>query len=92
MRVILARDSRTNTGLPLLGAIGRGKPPEGVPFFLFGVFLCEDAAVVVHLVFAGLAFLGGLAAVEREIVSSLRAYLSPPSPASPPTSPTPLPG
>lgn len=79
-------------GLPLLGAIGRGKPPEGVPFFLFGVFLCEDAAVVVHLVFAGLAFLGGLAAVEREIASSLRAYLSSPSPASPPTSPPPLPG
>ena len=68
--------------LPLLLVIGHGEPPDGFPFFIPGVFGCEDRAVVLHLVFSGVALVAGFAAAEPEVFSSLRAYLSPP--ASPP--------
>lgn len=74
--------------LPALLSIGHGQPPLGFPFFLPGVFGCEADVAPIHLVFAALAFLGGLGAVFPEIASSLRAYLAPPAPAAPP----PLPG
>lgn len=74
--------------LPALLSVGHGQPPLGFPFFLPGVFGCEADVAPIHLVFAALAFLGGLGAVFPEIVSSLRAYLAPPAPAAPP----PLPG
>jgi hypothetical protein len=68
--------------LPALLSIGHGQPPLGFPFFLPGVFGCEADVAPIHLVFAALAFLGGLGAVFPEIVSSLRAYLAPPASAA----------
>ena len=66
--------------LPLLLVIGHGEPPEGFPFFLPGVFGCEERVVVIHLIFSGVALIAGLAATDPEVVSSLRSYLSPPAP------------
>ena len=71
--------------LPILLRIGGGELPEGFPFFLPGVFGCEERVVVIHLIFSGVALIAGLAATDSEVVSSLRSYLSPP------VSPPPLP-
>ena len=65
---------------PLLLAIGSGEPPEGFPFFIPGVFGCEERVVVIHLIFSGVFLLAGLAATDPEVVSALRSYLSPPAP------------
>ena len=74
--------------LPLLLAIGSGEPPEGFPFFIPGVFGCDERAVVVHLIFSGVFLIAGLAATDPEVVSSLRSYLSPSAPPSLPPAAT----
>ena len=60
--------------LPLLRVVGHGEPPVGFPFFLPGVFGCEERAVVLNMIFSGVALVAGLAATDREVVSALRAY------------------
>ena len=79
--------------LPLLLVIGHGEPPYGVPFFIPGVFGCEERTVVIHLIFSGVALVAGLAVTDPEVVSGLRAYLAPPAAASapPPAIPQPPP-
>ena len=67
--------------IPLLFSLGTVSPPMGFPFFLAGVFDSEHESLLgVHAVFAGLAFVAGLAGVFSELSSSLRAYLAPPPP------------
>ena len=66
--------------VPVLLFAGFAGPPLGFPFFLHGVFACDAETVPLHLVFGGLAFLGGIVAVSSELRSSLRAYLAPPKP------------
>ena len=64
--------------LPLLLVVGHGEPPYGVPFFIPGVFGCEERTVVIHLIFSGVALIAGLAVTDPEVVSAIRAYLAPP--------------
>ena len=64
---------------PLLLAIGHGKPPDGFPFFLPGIFGIEERTVVLHLVFSGVALLAGFGLTDPELASSLRADLAPPT-------------
>ena len=75
--------------LPLLLVVGRGEPPDGFPFFLPGIFGCEERVVVLHMIFSGVALVAGLAATDREVVSALRSYLAPPAtpPPLPPAAP-----
>ncbi len=79
--------------LPLLLVVGHGEPPYGFPFFIPGVFGCEERAVVLHMIFSGVALVAGLAVTDPEVVSGLRAYLAPPAaaPAPPSTSASPPP-
>ena len=78
--------------IPLLFSLGTVSPPMGFPFFLAGVFDSENESLLgVHAVFAGLAFVAGLAGVFSELSSSLRSYLAPPASPTPPPPPLPPP-